>query len=71
VRQGKRHATCGRAPNGFSLSLRDVEGLKAERGVTVRYETIREWSEKFGLTFADGLRRRRPRPADKWQCDGV
>jgi hypothetical protein len=27
----------------FSLSLRDVEELLAERGVTVSYETIREW----------------------------
>jgi putative transposase len=36
----------------FSLSLRDVEELMAERGVTVAYETIREWCAKFGPTYA-------------------
>ena len=52
----------------FSLSLRDVEELMAERGVTVTYETIREWCAKFGPTYALQLRRRRPRPSDKWHC---
>jgi transposase-like protein len=32
----------------FSLSLRDVEELLAERGVTVTHETIRAWCAKFG-----------------------
>jgi putative transposase len=32
----------------FTLSLRDVEELLAERGVEVRYETIRSWTLKFG-----------------------
>ena len=27
----------------FGLSFRDVEDLLAERGVTVSYETIRQW----------------------------
>ena len=27
----------------FTLSLRDVEDLLAERGITVSYETIRVW----------------------------
>jgi len=50
----------------FSLSLRDVELLLAERGVVVSYESIRQWCRKFGQTFASRLRRRRPRPGDKW-----
>jgi len=29
----------------FSLSLRDVELLLAERGIIVCYETVRRWSE--------------------------
>jgi putative transposase len=53
----------------FSLSLRDVELLLAERGVVVSYETIRRWCKKFGQTFASRLRRRRPRPGDKWHMD--
>src|SRR5215510_11278909 len=32
----------------FALSLRDVEEMLAMRGVTVSYETIREWCLKFG-----------------------
>jgi putative transposase len=55
----------------FSLSLRDVELLLAERGVIVSYETVRRWCKKFGASFADRLRRRRPRPGDKWHMDEV
>jgi putative transposase len=55
----------------FSLSLRDVELILAERGVLLSYETIRRWCEEFGQSFANGLRRRRPRPGDKWHLDGV
>jgi putative transposase len=55
----------------FSLSLRDVEELLAERGVTVTYETIRAWCAKFGPIYAAGLRQRRARPSDKWHLDEV
>lgn len=55
----------------FSLSLRDVELILAERGVFVTHETIRRWCWKFGRSFASGLRRRRPRPGDKWHLDEV
>jgi len=43
----------------FLLSYRDVEELLAERGITVSYETIRRWCQKFGQIFADGVRRHR------------
>ena len=55
----------------FSLSLRDVELLLAERGAVVSYESIRRWCRKFGQSFATRLRRRRPRPGDKWHMDEV
>ncbi len=55
----------------FSLSFRDVELLLAERGIIVSYESIRRWCLKFGAAFADNLRRRRPRPGDKWHLDEV
>ncbi len=55
----------------FSLSLRDVELILAERGVVVSFESIRRWCRKFGQTFANRLRRRRPRPGDKWHLDEV
>jgi putative transposase len=53
----------------FLLSYRDVEELLAERGVAVSYETVRRWCRKFGQTFADGVRRRRPSPGDEWHLD--
>jgi putative transposase len=37
----------------FSLSLRDVELLLAERGIVASYETVRRWRRKFGRTFSD------------------
>jgi len=55
----------------FSLSLRDVELLLAERGIVVSYETVRRWCQKFGQSFAYRLRHRRPRPGDKWFMDEV
>ena len=55
----------------FSLSLRDVELILAERGVAVTHESIRHWCRKFGADFARRLRRRRPRPGDTWHLDEV
>jgi putative transposase len=55
----------------FSLSFLDVELILAERGVMVSYESIRRWCLKFGASFANNLRRRRPRPGDKWHLDEV
>ena len=55
----------------FPLSLRDVEQMMAQRGVRVSYDTIHQWCRKFGQTYANGLRRRRPRPGDKWHLDEV
>ena len=55
----------------FSLSLRDVELLLAERGIVVSYESVRRWCKKFGQSFARCLRRRRPPPGDKWHLDEV
>jgi hypothetical protein len=39
--------------------------------VTLSYETIREWCLKFGQSYANGLRRRSPRPGDRWHLDEV
>jgi putative transposase len=55
----------------FSLSLRDVELILAERGITVTHESIRQWGLKFGGDFARRLRRRRPKPGDTWHLDEV
>jgi putative transposase len=47
----------------FCLSLRDVEDLPAERGITVSYETIRHWCRKFGAEYA-----RSHRQAQELRC---
>jgi transposase-like protein len=54
-------------PSGsITASLRDVELILAARGIVVSYESIREWSLRFGWIFANALKRRRPQPGDKW-----
>jgi len=50
----------------FTLSYRDVEELLAERGLDISYETVRCWVLKFGPVIARRLRRRRPRPSNRW-----
>jgi transposase-like protein len=55
----------------FPLSFREVEELMLVRGVIVTYDTIGQWCAKFGPGYAAGLRRRQPRPGDKWHLDEV
>jgi putative transposase len=55
----------------FPLSLREVEEMMLARGITLSHETVRQWCAKFGQTYANGLRRRRPRLGDKWHLDEV
>src|SRR5580765_7247858 len=55
----------------FCLSFRDVEDLLAERGVTVSYEAIRLWCQKFGPDYARKLKRRQGRLGDIWHLDEV
>ena len=53
----------------FCLSFRDAEDLLAQRGVTVTYETIRQWCGTFGPAYARTLRRRRGQMGDTWYLD--
>src|SRR6185312_7149644 len=55
----------------FPLSLRMVDEILAARGITVSHETVRQWARKFGQGFANQIRRRLPRPGDKWHLDEV
>jgi putative transposase len=55
----------------FCLSYRDVEELLFARGIMVTYEAIRKWCRKFGQSYANELRHRRPRPGNKWHLDEV
>jgi putative transposase len=55
----------------FCLSYRDVEELRAERGIILTYKAVRYWCRKFRQAFANQLHRRRPRSGDKWHLDEV
>ncbi len=55
----------------FCLSFREVEELLAERGITVTYETIRQWCQKFGPAYARTLKKRQGRLGDTWHLDEV
>jgi len=55
----------------FTLSLRDIEDLLAERNVIVSYESIRRWCARFGLDYAKRLRKGRGPGGDRWFLDEV
>ena len=48
-----------------------MQELLFARGIDVTYDAIRHWCRKFGQDDANRLRRRRPRPGDKWHLDEV
>ena len=53
----------------YSLSYRDVEDMMLERGVTVSYETIRAWCQKFGAEYSKRLKKCRGPVGDTWHLD--
>ncbi len=53
----------------FCLSFADVDDLLAQRGITVSYETIRQWCRKLGIEYARTLRRRQGLLGDTWHLD--
>jgi len=55
----------------FNLSHRDIEDLLAERGITVSYEAIRLWCNKFGPHYARRLKRRHSGFGDTLYIDEV
>ena len=55
----------------FSLSHRDIEDLLAERGISVSYESIRLWCNKFGPQYCERLKRRHQGFGDTFYIDKV
>ena len=53
----------------FNLSHRDIEDMLAERGITVSYESIRLWCNKFGPIFARRLKRKHQGYGDTFYVD--
>jgi hypothetical protein len=54
---------------GYGLSYRDVEELRAERGVTVDHVTICRWVQRFTPEFIEAARPCRHAPGDRWFVD--
>ncbi len=48
-----------------------MEELLVERGITVTYETVRQWCQKFGPAYARKLKKRQGRLGDTWHIDEV
>ena len=55
----------------FNLSLRDIEELLLERGVSVTYESIRNWCDRFGGQFARCAKAVRGKAGSIWHLDEV
>jgi putative transposase len=55
----------------FNLSHRDIEDLLTERGITVSYESIRLWCNKFGPKYARRLKERHQGFGDTFYIDEV
>ena len=55
----------------FPLSFRDIQKMMLYRGISVTYESIRKWCLKFAQSYANQIRRKRPKAADKWHLDEV
>ena len=53
----------------FTLSLRDVEDILAERGIDVTYETVRCWVDRFGPEISQRIRASRAKPTSRWHLD--
>lgn len=62
------HDVMGR---NLPLPARLPRGGGADAPARRLHETVRRWCLKFGQGYADGLRRRRPRPGDKRHLDEV
>jgi putative transposase len=55
----------------FNLSFRDIEDLLAEKGISVSYESIRLWCNKFGPTCARKLKQKHGGFGDAFYLDEV
>jgi IS6 family transposase len=53
----------------FGLSYRDVEELRAERGVEVDRVIVCRWVQRFTMLLAEAARPCRHSVGDRWQVD--
>lgn len=53
----------------FNDSYRDIKERLLYRGISVSHETARTWCITFGSHFKDVIKKREPKPSDKWHLD--
>ena len=62
-------ATCVRWYLRFSLSLRNVEEMMAERGLMVNHTTVWRWCQKYGPVIYHRLRGKLKYTTTTWHMD--
>jgi len=60
---------CVRWYLAYSLSLRDLEEMMAERGIAVDHTTIHRWTVRFSPLLLERFNRRKRTVTDKWHVD--
>jgi transposase-like protein len=60
---------CVRWYLAYSLSLRDLEEMMAERGVQVDHATIHRWTVHYAPLLLEQFNRRKPAVTGKWHID--
>lgn len=55
----------------FTLSFLDIKELLAARGITVIYETIRNWCQRFDQRYCSQIRKNLGQWGDTWYLDEV
>ena len=58
-------------PCGSITAFVSASERLAERSITVNDETVRQWCQKFGPTYARTLKKRQGRLGDAWYLDEV
>ncbi|RUV90798.1 IS6 family transposase [Mesorhizobium sp. M1A.F.Ca.IN.022.07.1.1] len=60
---------CVRWYLAYNLSLRDLEEMMAERGITVDHTTIHRWAVRFSPLLLERFNRRKRAVTGKWHVD--
>ncbi|PWJ84732.1 DDE superfamily endonuclease [Mesorhizobium loti] len=60
---------CVRWYLAYNVSLRDLEEMMAERGITVDHTTIHRWAVRFSLLLLERFNRRKRAVTGKWHVD--
>jgi transposase-like protein len=60
---------CVRWYLAYNLSLRDLEEMMAERGLSVDHSTVHRWVVRFSLELLDRFNRRKRCVTGKWHMD--